>query len=293
MNGVGFQVPQLEMGATEDRSVERQKADLEDYNATLKEQAEKLETTTTALEFYGLAMSNANTLLNEHNEKSAEAIANSYKFNKNYNAAVKVYQKNEDAIKDWTKAIEEGREVSYETADAMGEVAKSLQDMGLSLNANTIADNLDLVNSLLTGTEEEARAAYEALYELAQLDILRNMFGDFSPEEQLEKFGHTYQQLVDEINNTSVGDPLAEEYEQSLRKMLEDTNYTVDQIKELSNQLGITIPVEYQVPENFSVKDVDFTTAATSVTHRYTGQMPNPAYDGTTNLDKTIDVDYA
>ena len=100
MNGIGFQVPQLEMGETEDRSVERKKADMEDYNATLKEQAELLETTSTALEFYGLAMENAGTLLNEYNEQSAQTIANSYKFNKNYNAAVKVYQKNEDAIKD-------------------------------------------------------------------------------------------------------------------------------------------------------------------------------------------------
>ena len=291
--GLALPFQQLEMGETEDRSVERKKADMEDYNATLKEQAELLETTSTALEFYGLAMSNAGTLLNEYNEQSAETIANSYKFNKNYNDAVKIYQKNEDAIKDWTQAMEEGREVSYETADAMGEVAKSLMDMGLSLNANTIADHLDLINSLLNGTEEEARAAYEALYELAQLDVLKNMFGDTTPEEQIEKFGHSYQQLVDEINNTSVGDPLAEEYEQSLRKMLEDTSYTVDQIKELSNQLGITIPVEYQVPKNFSVENVDFTTAATSVTHRYTGQMPNPAYDGKTNLEKTIDVDYA
>ena len=67
---------------------------------------------------------------------------------------------------------------------------------------------------------------------------------------------------------------------------------TAEQIQELGNELGVEIPVEYNVPKKFGVKNVEFTTAAQSTVHRYTGQMPNPNY-GKKDKRKTIKVDYA
>ena len=90
----------LAMGETEDRSKERMVKDTQDYNNVLAEQAKALETSQTALKLYGAAMKNAGTLTKETTKETAEAIANSYKFNKAYNEAVKVYKNNEDAIKD-------------------------------------------------------------------------------------------------------------------------------------------------------------------------------------------------
>lgn len=95
---------QIDLIGNTERSEERQAADLEAYNAELKEQAKDLDTTTSALKMYAAAMKNAGKLTGEQNANMAEAIAESYKFNKAYNNAVKIYEKNTDAIDEWTKA---------------------------------------------------------------------------------------------------------------------------------------------------------------------------------------------
>lgn len=267
------------------RTEKRQAADLEDYNNILKQQAEALDTSKEALDFYAVAMENAGDLTNNHNEESAEAIAQQYKFNKTYNKAVSIYEDNEDAIKAYSKALKNNKNISSEVADAMGEVSLALKDMGLSLSAETISDHLDLIQQLLTGTEDEARAAYEELLKLAQIDVLKSLFGD--SEQMISQ----YESIINHINSLEPGENMDGKYADKLRNMINDSNISFSQIQELANQLHIDIPVEYDVPEDFSVKDVKFTTAAKSTTHQYSGQMPNPAYDGTN--EKTIPVDYA
>ena len=76
--------------------------------------------------------------------------------------------------------------------------------------------------------------------------------------------------------------------------MIKDTELTIDQINQLADELGIEIPVQYDVPKEFNVNTVTFTTKAQSTTHRYTGEMPNPSYDpGDPNSPQTVQVDYA
>ena len=75
--------------------------------------------------------------------------------------------------------------------------------------------------------------------------------------------------------------------------MVNEADLTMDEINALADQLGIDIPVKYNVPEDFSVKTVSFTTKAQSVTHRYSGEMPNPHFGSWGKKKKTIPVDYA
>lgn len=274
-----------------DRSVERIKADLQDYNYTLDEMAKDMGTSTEALQFYGIAMYNANKETNKMDKAAAEAIANQYKFNKAYNEAVEIYYDNEDAIKAYDKALKNGEDIAYDVADAMGELSKSLKEMGLSLSAETISEHLEDVKKLLTGNKKEAEEAYQALLKLAQLDTLKSIFGP-EAKDQVEKYGYSYQQLIDAINNTEAGTYLAKEYGNALSQMIQDTELTISQINELADGLNITIPVEYKVPDKLSVEDKAITTKATSVLHRYKGEMPNPAWDGKDKSKQKVNIDY-
>ena len=163
------------------RSIARENEDLERYNATLEEQAGQLETTAEALEFYGIAMHKSAGTVDDHTKESAENIAQQYKFNKEYNKAVKVYNDNIDAIKAYGSALKSGKGISHDLADAMGQLSKALKEMGLSLSAETISSRLDLITKLMEGTEEEARKAYEELYKLSLLDVFKNTFGKEDP----------------------------------------------------------------------------------------------------------------
>lgn len=274
------------------RSIERIKADLKEYNNTLESQAAQLGTTKEALEFYGQATYNASKETNKMDKASAEAIADQYKFNKKYNEAVAVFYDNEEAIKAYGKALENNEQISYDVADAMGELSKSLKEMGLSLSAEQVSNNLDTIQTLLTGTKEEAEQAYQKLLQLSQINTLNEIFGP-EAEDQLKKYTYSYQQLVDAINNSDPGSYLSTNYANALSKMITDTNLTIDEINRLAEGLNITIPVEYNVPEKLSVEDKEITTKATSTLHRYTGQMPNPAYDGKKNKKQYLDVNYS
>ena len=280
----------LQLTNETDRSLERIKSDLLDYNNILANSAKELNTTTEALKFYGYAMYNASNEVNEMNRTTAEAIADQYKFNKMYNKAVEIYYNNEEAIAEYTKALSNNEDIAYDVADAMGELSLSLKNMGLSMSAETISTHLAWIKQLLTGNKKEAEEAYKVLLSLAQLDTLKEMFGP-EAENQLQKYGYTYQELIDAINSTDAGTYLSQTYADALGKMITDTELTIDQIQQLADGLNITIPVEYNVPEKLEISDKEITTKATSTLHRYTGEMPNPAYDGTNS--PTITVDYA
>lgn len=274
------------------RSIERIKADLKEYNNTLESQAAQLGTTKEALEFYGQAMYNASKETNKMDKTSAEAIASQYKFNKKYNEAVAIYYDNEEAIKAYGKALKNNEQIGYDVADAMGELSKSLKEMGLSLSAEQISDNLDTVQKLLTGTKEEAEQAYQSLLKLSQINTMNTIFGP-EAKNQLDKYTYSYQQLIDAINTTDPGTNLSQQYAASLSKMIQDTHLTMDEINKLGKGLNITIPVKYKVPKTMSFKKQNFTTKAQSVLHRYSGEMPNPAYDGKKNKDKKITINYS
>lgn len=274
------------------RSIERIKADLKEYNSTLESNAAELGTTAEALEFYGQAMYNASKETNKMDKASAEAIADQYKFNKKYNEAVATYYDNEDAIKAYGKALKNNEQIAYDVADAMGELSKSLKEMGLSLSAEQISDNLDTVKKLLTGTKEEAEQAYQTLLKLSQINTMNTIFGP-EAKDQLDKYTYSYQQLIDAINTTDPGTNLSQQYAASLSKMIQDTHLTMDEINKLGEGLNITIPVKYKVPKKMTFKEQKFTTKAQSVLHKYTGEMPNPGYDKKKDPRLKIPVNYS
>ena len=272
------------------RSAERIKADLQDYNNTLKASAQNLETTTKALEFFGKAMYNASDETNNMNKSSAEAIVDQYEFNKAYNNAVGVFYDTEEAIEAYTDALENGENISYDVADAMGELAESLENIGLSLDVDTISGNLDTIQTLLTGTQEEAEEAYIKLLTLAQMDTLENLFGP--AEDALNSFGMSYNTLINGIQTTNPGTYLADNYASALQKMITDTQLTAEQIQALAKQLNIEIPIEYNVPDEIAIKDNVYTTAATTTAHTYSGQIPVPDADEETGY-RLEDINYS
>ena len=270
-----------------DKSLARQAKDLEAYNAELAASAERLGTTTSALKLYASAMQGADDSITELTAETAKLAAEDYKFNKSYNKTREAFETNEEAFDQYVKALKSGKKVSYDVADAAGAVVDALADMGVILTSNDLkdAETLENIKTLLNGTEEEAQKAYEALYELSQLNVLKNFFGD--SDALLEK----YKTIVDGINNTEVGKNLTGDAQQELADLLSSANLTASQIAELGSQLEITIPVKYDESQaaTLALKETEFSTAAQSVVHRYDGTMMAP--DGKGGF-KPVEVDY-
>ena len=263
------------LGNTSINESARAVSDMEAYNTTLADQAEQLGTTKKALELYGAAMVNADEITKETNTDNAEAIANSYKFNKAYNQGIKAYNNNIEALKKYTKAIKEKKNVDYETADAVAEIATELDNMGLKLSAKSIVKYANEIKKLFTGTEKEAQAAYEKLSKISQIDIFENMFG----EKFAEKNKEAINTLVDDINNISIENPMAKtesEIGASLQKIIGDVDLTQKQLKQLEEGLGIKIPVTYdkEKAKELRLDENHFTTDSQVVEHFYDGDMP-------------------
>ena len=257
-----------------------------EYNETIEDQASKLGISAETLDFFRIAAQGAGKVQKGLSVETASAAAEQYKFNKKYNEAVSVYYDNKEAIQAYGKALKNNQEISYDLADAMGELSKSLKDMGLSLNAETITKHLSEVEKLLTGTKKQAEEAYKVLYDLSRIDVLESFFG--TGEELLKQ----YQEIIKAIDETTPGTVMAENYANKLAEMIENTQLTVDQINDLASKLGITIPVTYNVPEELTIQDKELTTKATSTLHRYTGEMPNPGYRNEGD-PKTIPINYS
>jgi hypothetical protein len=262
------------------RSAERIKADLEDYNSVLGEQAAQLGTTKEALDFYAIATENAGKMENKKDRASAESIALQYKFNKAYNKTVSVYLNNKKAIEAYQKALENHEEVAYDVADAMGELANSLKDMGLSLDAETISNHLDDVQKLLGGTEKEAKEAYVTLKELSNIDLLSSTLGVAKTE--VESLGKT-------IAGLSAGDTLTGEFADNLTQMVNDAHLTEQELIDLFNNLHLEIPPYEAAPNEVSVDSVTVPGYATR--HFYKGQYPTGVV-GKDGKMQTAEVNY-
>ena len=263
------------LGNTSINESARAVSDMEAYNTTLADQAEQLGTTKKALELYGAAMVNADEITKETNTDNAEAIANSYKFNKAYNQGIKAYNNNIEALKKYTKAMKEKKDVDYETADAVAEIATELDNMGLKLSAKSIVKYANEIKKLFTGTEKEAQAAYDKLSKVSQIDTFENMFG----EKFATKNKEAINTLVDDINNISIENPMAKtesEVGASLQKIIGDVDLTQKQLKQLEEGLGIKIPVTYdkEKAKELRLDENHFTTDSQVVEHFYDGDMP-------------------
>jgi hypothetical protein len=152
-------------GGRSQHDEKRATRDFQNYNQMIDIQAEKLKTSSSALKLYDAALQNANKGTVKYSTSTAEAAAASYKFNKAYNAGRKAFKDNKEAWDTYVKALKKGKDISYDVADAAGEIIDSLKDMGIELSTKDLKDpeTLKQINKLLSGTEKEARAAYSAL----------------------------------------------------------------------------------------------------------------------------------
>ena len=186
-------------------------------------------------------------------------------FNKTYNEAVKLYDDSKDALKEYANAIKNKVVPSLEAAEGAAGVSEKLEKMGLSLSGEQLANNLDTINTLLTGTEEEAAAAYKELEKISLLNILQGF--DTSAFESLE---NGIEGFVNELANLNPGAQISDNYALALTKMINDSQMTRDQIYSLLNSLhlkGPNMDVNMQVHKKKIADKKDETV-------RYTGEMP-------------------
>ena len=270
-----------------ERSLARIKKDLEEYNNLLASSAENLGTTSKALEFYGKAMHNAEGVVDQHTKESAKAIANQYKFNKTFNESVQVYYNNEEAIKAYMTAMEKGENVSFDLADAMGELAESLEAMfDTELSADFIEEQFEQIQKILTGTEKEAESAYKEIKALLNAEAMTNALG-----EAMTLAGEDLTSLANAIANLDVKEDLTlgKNFSKQLIDMVNNAHMTVSEMEALFNSLELEIP-PYKVQEN-KVEVKSDTVPESKTRHHYDGYIVNPNPDAEDGYDK-IKVNY-
>ena len=128
---------------------------------------------------------------------------------------------------------------------------------------------------MLSGTEEEAKKAYESLQALADADLLRTTFGEniingiFATEEALNDFAAYFSKL-------DVGGPVDDEYADKLIRMVNASKMTQEQIEELFNSMHLEIP-DFEGPDvTMTENTVPSTPQTTTTHHSFSGTMPIP-----------------
>lgn len=245
----------------------RRAEDLKKYNDELERQASLLGTTKSSLGIYAAAMKKINKDTSDNTRDTAKNAAEKYKFNKEYNQSVKTFNDNKDAFDRYRKAIKSGKvdDITYDIADAMGEIAKQTRDfLGLDLSDEFFADskNLDLINKMMTGTQKEAKAAYEELRKLGQIDALTHLGLDIE----------TAKGILNEVSNTKIGEnvQLSPKYINALKEMIDKGNYTKEQVE------GILKSADLQLGDGLVLKETTYNLPEETVEHVYDGQMPDP-----------------
>ena len=269
------------------RTQERIAADLQDYNNTLEAAAQELDVSTKTMELYGDAVLNTDKVEKKKDATTANAIKRMATFNKIYNEAIEVYEDNQDALEDYANAINNQLVPSLEATEGAAAVSDKLEEMGLSLNGVQLAQNIDLINTLLTGTGEEAENAYRELEKISLLNVLEGF--DTSVFDKLEG---GLQGFVNSLANIDFG-PLDDKYAEALRKMINDSNLTKQQIQELLSNMHIESP-----NMDINAKETPIKTKPSTRTISYRGYMPdlsnvnNRVKDGKMNRVKNIPVHY-
>ena len=240
------------------RNQSRIASDLENYKNSLKTTAEELEVSAKTMELYGDAANNANKTNGKLDATTAEQIKNLAKFNKTYNEAIKIYNDNEDALRDYTDAIQNGQMVSFEAAEGAAAVVEKLEEMGLSLNGQQLANNLETINTLLNGTEEEANQAYNELLNISRLNFLEGY------ESFFESVENGVQGFVDYLAGLQPGAQIADNYAEALTKMINDSHMTADEIYNTLNALHLQGPnMDVQLEKKHELIHGGYTQAIT------------------------------
>ena len=237
--------PLDEWGRTQARAA----ADSEEYKNRLDEAAQELDVSSKTMELYGDAVINAGKAEKRKDATTAESIKTMASFNKTYNEAIKLYDDNKDALKEYADAIKNKVVPSLEAAEGAAAVSEKLEKMGLSLSGEQLANNLGTINTLLTGTEEEAKDAYNQLLKLSYINILEGF--DTSAFDDL-KIG--IEDFADYLSNLNPGAELDEKFTTALINMINNSKMTAEEIQNLLGSLNIEAPkmdanVEYHEEE--------------------------------------------
>ena len=106
--------------------------------------------------------------------------------------AEKAVKSIKDNYKDWSKALEESNEFSEEYGEALEGMRTSFEDF-LDLDYDSLSDEFvksaksqELLQEAMSGTGEEARAAYNELQALAAQDIYNENIGNLSEDISAE-----------------------------------------------------------------------------------------------------------
>lgn len=217
----------------------RKNSDSKRFEEALESEAEGLETSTDALRLYALAQEKATKSTKNLSAATAKNAAASYKFNKAYNEGRKAFTDNKEAWDTYVKAIKSGEEISYDVADAAGEIVKSLREMGINLSNEQLQDPeaLKQIKTLFSGTEAEAKKAYEVLRDMSWLHDLVNNLG--MAEDKAKSFIAT-------LKSTDLNNPIDTT---KLQESFGNTQKTLEEWKAWAEQYGINIEVKEPTTE--------------------------------------------
>ena len=104
---------------------------LAEFNRELEYQAEKLDTSSTALKLYASTIAGVKGELKELNQETAKQAAEEYEFNKSYNEGVEIFEDVKDSYDKWIKSIKSGgkQKISFDVADEVAELKDSLEEI--------------------------------------------------------------------------------------------------------------------------------------------------------------------
>ena len=216
--------------------------DLKEYNEEIKNQAAQLETSEAALKLYSTALRNAEKDNSNLNKTTAKTAAESYKFNKVYNEGRQVFKNNEDALKLYTKALKNSEKVSYDVADAAGEVVDNLSDLlGLEFSTDLLKqeDIAKDIETFYSGTEKEAEAAFKRIEKAARQASMENFIKElgFDPDgEEYKVFLDMYEKLQSgieiKIDNSFIN---------TLNTLMDQACQSVEDVQTWLNNHGLQI----------------------------------------------------
>lgn len=248
------------------RTLEDQKA----YHDELAKLAEQYDTTTETMEAYAYGYRATQRDGEKLTKELAQEAAAVYRQNKAYNEGRKVFSSVSEGYKDYIKQLKKGKTPSIESAEAFGQITKSLKDIGLNLNPENMVKYSDKIEKLFSGTEEEAKKAYAELSKTSIIDTLTNQF------EQLgisaENCGIDINKIASEIANLDPGTPIDKEYSKQLVNMVNNSRMTLDQMQELFRNCQLEMPPV----ESYKLTEDSVKTTGTTTRHQYNGDIPVP-----------------
>ena len=263
--------------------------DLKRYNEEIADQATQLGISKNALKVYDTALQNASKSTIEYTKSAASAAAQAYEFNKNYNAGRKVFEDNKDAWNAYTKALKKGEDISYDVADAVGEIIDDLEKMGITLNNSQLKDPkvLNNIKKLFTGTKKEAEAAYQELEKLS----LDNMWDQWRAQvlKTSTLTNEAIEDLKKSITSLNEDDLIKGDNFTRFREYISNAHMTYDELIKFLDANHI----KYEVDDIEPVEVKKNTIPGSKTTQRHTLTGTNPytgeQIDGSLSWEETVE----